>query len=224
MSLVELSQATKTYMGPPSTEVLSRCDLTVEKGEFVTIRGRSGSGKSTLLNAIGLLTELDGGSYNLQGVDTRSMRETERDRLRGEVFGFVFQSFHLDSTRTALANVISGMRFQHAIPRRTRKATAVAALERVGLFHRSTWLAGRLSGGEKQRVALARAISSHPSILLCDEPTGNLDSDTARDILGLIRSIHRDGATVVLVSHEPAELVGDCVVYEMVRGRLVRES
>lgn len=181
---------------------LRTCDLTVQRGEFLTIVGPSGAGKSTFLNIIGLLDRPTSGSYLLDGIDTAAVKDAERTALRGMRIGFVFQSFHLLSHRTACENVELAMVYQRTV-RGARKQRAEQALRRVGLGHRLDALPNRLSGGERQRVAIARALAARPSLLLCDEPTGNLDSQTAASVLDLLDGLHQDGMTVVVITHDP---------------------
>jgi putative ABC transport system ATP-binding protein len=200
--VVELRDVARTYQGPPPVAALAPCDLVIGQGEYVTVVGRSGSGKSTLLNLIGLLDVPSAGSYRLEGIDTSGLGEGDRAALRGRRIGFVFQAFHLLGQRSALYNVELGALYTApSSPRRRRMALEL--LEHVGLADRVTTPAARLSGGERQRVAIARALVNRPSLLLCDEPTGNLDSVTAQAILGLLDRLHGDGLTVVVVTHDP---------------------
>ncbi|MEU9862922.1 ABC transporter ATP-binding protein [Streptomyces sp. NPDC047971] len=198
---MEFRQVSLTYPGPPPVTALRPCELVVGKGEFITIVGPSGSGKSTFLNVAGLLDAPTGGSYLLDGIDTAGLRDGDRTALRGRRIGFVFQSFHLLPHRSATENVMLSMVYS-AVPRAERRARARASLERVGLGHRVDALPGRLSGGERQRVAIARALAGRPSLLLCDEPTGNLDSDNAESVLGLLAELHASGMTIVVITHD----------------------
>ncbi|TDC22659.1 ABC transporter ATP-binding protein [Streptomyces sp. 8K308] len=200
--VIELQGAALTYPGPPPVPALRPCDLVVSRGEFVVVTGPSGSGKSTLLNILGLLNAPTGGSYFLDGVDTSAMRDRERTVLRGRRIGFVFQSSHLLPRRTALENVTLAM-LHGGVPRRERAGRAREALKRVGLGHRVEALPSRLSGGERQRVAIARALAVRPALLLCDEPTGNLDTASTEGVLSLLTALHRDGITLVVITHDP---------------------
>lgn len=200
--VIEFRSAALTYPGPPSVPALLPCDLTVQRGEYVTIVGPSGSGKSTFLNIAGLLDTPTSGTYLLDGIDTTTIRDKQRTTLRGSRIGFVFQAFHLLSHRSARENVELAMIYQR-IPRSQRRTRAEAALVRVGLSHRLDALPTRLSGGERQRVAIARALVTEPSLLLCDEPTGNLDTATAESVLELLDELHADGATIVAITHDP---------------------
>ncbi|WP_331740903.1 ABC transporter ATP-binding protein [Streptomyces sp. NBC_01006] len=200
--VIEFRSVALTYSGPPPVPALLPCDLTVRRSEYVTVVGPSGSGKSTFLNIAGLLDAPTSGTYLLDGIDTTSIKDKERTALRGSRIGFVFQAFHLLAHRSAAENVELAMIYQR-VRRSQRRARAHAALTRVGLSHRLDALPTRLSGGERQRVAIARALVTEPSLLLCDEPTGNLDSTTAESVLELLDQLHRDGATIVAITHDP---------------------
>ncbi|WP_406296945.1 ABC transporter ATP-binding protein [Streptomyces sp. NBC_00624] len=190
-----------TYPGPPPVTALRPCDLRIERGEFVTIVGPSGSGKSSLLNIAGLLDTPTRGTYFLDSIDTAAADEAQRAALRSERIGFVFQSFHLLPHRSAQDNVELAMLYQ-STPRRARSRRAAAVLTRVGLEHRAHALPTQLSGGERQRVAIARALVAEPSLLLCDEPTGNLDTETASAVLDLLDRLHEDGMTIAVITHD----------------------
>jgi putative ABC transport system ATP-binding protein len=190
-----------TYPGPPPVTALRPCDLRIDRGEFVTIVGPSGSGKSSLLNIAGLLDTPTRGTYFLDGIDTAAADEAQRAALRSERIGFVFQSFHLLPHRSAQDNVELAMLYQ-STPRRARSSRAAGVLTRVGLGHRAHALPTQLSGGERQRVAIARALVAEPSLLLCDEPTGNLDTETASAILDLLDRLHEDGMTIAVITHD----------------------
>ncbi|MFD4922971.1 ABC transporter ATP-binding protein [Streptomyces goshikiensis] len=200
--VIEFRSVGLTYPGPPPVPALLPCDLTVHQGEYLTIVGPSGSGKSTFLNIAGLLDAPTHGNYLLDGLDTTEIRDRDRTALRGSRIGFVFQAFHLLPHRNAQENVELAMVYQR-IPRTLRRSRARAALDRVGLGHRLEALPTRLSGGERQRVAIARALVTEPSLLLCDEPTGNLDTATAESVLELLDQLHNDGATIVAITHDP---------------------
>ncbi|MFD7539235.1 ABC transporter ATP-binding protein [Streptomyces sp. NPDC059819] len=200
--VIEFRSVALTYPGPPPVSALLPCDLTVRRGEYITVVGPSGSGKSTFLNIAGLLDLPTHGTYLLDGIDTATIRDVERTGLRGSRIGFVFQAFHLLPHRTARENVELAMLYQRT-NRAARRARAHTALERVGLGHRMDALPTRLSGGERQRVAIARALVTNPSLLLCDEPTGNLDTATATAILHLLDTLHGDGMTILVITHDP---------------------
>ena len=197
-----LEQVTRTYPGPPPVEALRPCDLVIRRGEYVAVMGPSGSGKSTMLHVLGLLDAPSSGRYFLDGEEVTALSDGERTALRAHKLGFVFQFFHLLPYRSAVENVELGMLYR-GLTRRVRQQRARDALERVGLAHRARALPTQLSGGERQRVALARALAVEPSLLLCDEPTGNLDSATTRAILDLLQKLHADGMTIIVVTHDP---------------------
>lgn len=200
--LVELAGITREFAGPPPLRPLDRCSLTVGDGEHVAIVGPSGSGKSTLLNILGLLDSPSHGRYRLAGVDTGPLSQRARTALRASAIGFVFQSFHLLGERPVLDNVVLGMIYTATAPRERRRR-ALDALARVGLAERAGSLPRTLSGGEQQRVAIARAIATQPRLVLCDEPTGNLDSWNAAEVLALFDELTDDGVTLVVVTHDP---------------------
>jgi len=197
-----LHQVSKSYPGPPDVHALHPVDLTVEPGDYLAVSGPSGSGKSTLLNLLGLLDRPSSGTFHLSGIDVATLTEAERTALRGHRIGFVFQSFHLLAYRTALENVALGQLYV-STSRRARRTAAHEALRRVGLGHRVHALPTTLSGGERQRVAIARALVNSPELLLCDEPTGNLDSTTAASVMDLIEELHTTGVTVIVITHDP---------------------
>ncbi|WP_018684438.1 ABC transporter ATP-binding protein [Actinokineospora enzanensis] len=199
--VVELRGIGRTYEGPPEVVALRPCDLVIARGERVSVVGPSGSGKSTWLNLVGLLDRPTTGDYLLDGVNTAELPDSARTELRSRRIGFVFQSFHLLAHRSAVENVMLGLLYQGG-KRAHRRSTAMAVLDRVGLTACAESAAGVLSGGERQRVAIARALVAEPSLLLCDEPTGNLDSGSAERVLDLIDGVHRDGQTVVIVTHD----------------------
>lgn len=203
MNVVELRQVGLTYPGPPPVAALLPTDLTVACGEYVSIVGPSGSGKSTMLNVLGLLDRPTEGHYLLDGTDTGALSERDRTALRAYRIGFVFQSFHLLARRSAVENVALAQMYC-GVPAAQRRQRARRALEQVGLAHRLDAEPSRMSGGERQRVAIARALSGEPSLLLCDEPTGNLDSANAAAVLELIDELHAEGMTVVIITHDPA--------------------
>ena len=218
--LIRLEGVGRTFRsGEVEVDAVRGVDLRVRRGEYLSIVGPSGSGKSTLLNIIALLDRHTGGRYWFEGTDVDRLGEGVRSGLRAHRIGFVFQSFHLLAHRTVTENVAMSMLYGSVRPRE-RRARAVAALERVGLDHRAGFLPGRLSGGERQRVAIARAIATEPAILICDEPTGNLDSANTGSVLELFSELRRDGQTLLVVTHDDAvSLHGDRIV-SMHDGRL----
>jgi ABC-type lipoprotein export system ATPase subunit len=199
--IVRLQGVTRTFGVDPPVHALRAVDLTIWPGEWLAIVGPSGSGKSTLLNILGLLDRQTDGVYEFEGRDTATLDDLARAGLRGRRIGFVFQSFHLLSHRTALENVMLSELYV-AASREGRRDRAAAALERVGLTPRADFLPTRLSGGEKQRVAIARAIMGEPSLLLCDEPTGNLDTENANSVLDLFAELSSDGLTLAVITHD----------------------
>ncbi|GLY01200.1 MULTISPECIES: ABC transporter ATP-binding protein [Actinoplanes] len=201
--VIGLTAVGLTYPGPPPVPALRDVDLEVWPGEYVTVVGPSGSGKSTFLNVVGLLDRPTSGTYRFDGVDVATIRENERTALRGRRIGFVFQAFHLMPYRSAVENVSLATLYA-GVPKKERLAAAAQALERVGLAHRAGALTNTLSGGERQRVAIARAILHRPSLLLCDEPTGNLDSDNAASVLSLLTELNTDGMTLMVITHDGA--------------------
>jgi putative ABC transport system ATP-binding protein len=196
-----MTGVTKTYPGEPPVEALRECELRIDAGEYVAITGPSGSGKSTLLNVLGLLDEPSTGEYRLDGQPTATLREGARSGLRAYRIGFVFQAFHLVGYRTAVENVEAGLLYQK-VRRRERRRRAIDVLEQVGLAERMWATPSQMSGGERQRVALARALVRRPALVLCDEPTGNLDTTTGEQVMALIDDLHAEGLTVVVITHD----------------------
>ncbi|MFD7985857.1 ABC transporter ATP-binding protein [Kitasatospora indigofera] len=201
--VIRLAGVGRIFPGPPPVTALHPSDLEIRRGEYVAVTGPSGSGKSTLLHLLGLLDTPSTGSYELDGIDTARLGDRDRSTLRGQRIGFVFQSFHLLAHRTAEENVLLAQLYNRT-PRARRRAAAREALARVGLAHRTRALPGTLSGGERQRVAIARALVNGPSLLLCDEPTGNLDSANAEAVLTRFDDLHAQGHTLVVITHDPA--------------------
>ena len=200
--LIELGDISKTYeVGAEEVHALKDVNLTVTAGEYVAIMGPSGSGKSTLMNIVGCLDTPTGGSYQLKGVEIASLADDELARIRNKEIGFVFQTFQLLPRSTALANVELPLVYR-GVPRKDRREKAVAALESVGLGNRMHHKPNELSGGQRQRVAIARALVGHPSLLLADEPTGNLDSATGAEVMALLSGLWQQGLTILLVTHD----------------------
>jgi macrolide transport system ATP-binding/permease protein len=199
--VLELSKVGRQYGTDPAVHALVDVDLTIERGEWLSITGPSGAGKSTLMHILGCLDTPTSGRYLFEGIDTAQLTDKQRAGLRSQRIGFVFQSFQLLRHRTVLENVMLSevYRKQSHVGRRQR---ALAANERVGLSHRANFLPVKLSGGEQQRVAIARALAGSPSLLLCDEPTGNLDSKTSANLLDLLAKLNREGLTLVVVTHD----------------------
>lgn len=192
----------KSYtIGKNTMQVLKGINLNIEEKEFVSIMGASGSGKSTLLNIIGMLDEADSGIYELDGVPIKNLTETKAAEYRGKFLGFVFQSFNLIGYKSALDNVALPLYYQN-VSRKQRNQLAMEYLEKVGLADWAKHLPNELSGGQKQRVAIARALVTNPKIVLADEPTGALDSQTTHDIMKLLQDINNEGKTIIMVTHE----------------------
>ena len=200
-TVVELDTVSRTFAGSPPVAAVREASLAVDESDYVAIVGPSGSGKSTLLHILGCLDTPTSGSYRLLGQDVGDLSDGLRTSLRGSEVGFVFQAFHLLPYRTVLENVITGLVYNRT-SRKARRRLAAEALERVGLGHRMDFTPRQLSGGERQRVAIARAVAAQPSLLLCDEPTGNLDSKTTASILDLFDDLLTDGLTLIVITHE----------------------
>jgi putative ABC transport system ATP-binding protein len=202
--LIELQDVARYYqMGDERIAALDGVSFAIEAGEMVAIVGSSGSGKSTLLNILGCLDTPSRGQYRLAGRDVQGLSDDERARVRNRQIGFVFQSFQLLHRASALRNVALPLVYR-GIAARERNRRAAEALARVGLSHRLDHKPFQLSGGQRQRTAIARALVTEPSLLLCDEPTGNLDSATAEDIMALFHQLHAERHTILIVTHEPA--------------------
>ena len=200
-SVIEFHDVKKLYkLDEIVIPALNGLSLKIKKGEFVAIMGASGSGKSTAMNLIGSLDVPTQGKVLLEGADISHAHESELAQLRGKKIGFVFQSFHLIPSLTALENVMLPMIFQ-GIPRMQRKEKATALLKQVGLHQRMSNHPAQLSGGERQRVAIARALVNDPEIILADEPTGNLDSHTGEEIINILKELHKKGKTIILITH-----------------------
>ena len=201
-SVIHLEQLRKSYyLGKQELPVLKGIDLDIQKNEFVALMGPSGSGKSTLMNILGCLDTLSDGKYILNGNDVSEMNDNELAEIRNQEIGFVFQQFNLLPRLSALENVALPLIYA-GVSKKERTERALEMLEKVNLADRSHHKSNELSGGQIQRVAIARALVNNPSIILADEPTGNLDSKTSVEIMGLITDIHKLGNTVILVTHE----------------------
>ncbi len=201
-SLIDVRNVYKIY-NPGENEVhaLDGVSLTIEKGEFVAIIGQSGSGKSTLMNMLGLLDECTSGEYFLNGHDVRHLSDDELSDIRNKEIGFIFQGLNLIPSLTAQANVELPLVYR-GMPKAERTQLSEEALKKVDLFNRRNHLPSQLSGGQQQRVAIARALAARPPVILADEPTGSLDSNTGREVLALLREINNEGKTVILITHD----------------------
>ena len=217
--VVELRGVSRTYGSDPPVHALRGVDLTIHQGDWLAIVGPSGSGKSTLLNVLGCLDRPTAGTYRIDGIDAAALSEDERASLRARSIGFVFQTFHLLGHRTALENVMLADIYA-AGDRAGREARALAALEKVGIGHRRDFLPTKMSGGEQQRVAIARALLGSPRLLLCDEPTGNLDTANTESVLGLFDQLATEGLTFVVITHDEGVAARARHVVRIVDGRL----
>lgn len=201
--MIRIENVIKTYdMGENSVKALQGVSFTINQGEFVSIMGPSGSGKSTCMNMIGCLDRPSSGLVEINGKETAKMTEKELAELRNKTIGFVFQQYHLLPSMTVLENVMLPLRYQ-GVEKHLRKEMAINALDKVGLKNRKSHRPHELSGGQKQRVAIARAMVTNPKIILADEPTGALDSETGKQVLDMFRQINATGTTIILVTHDP---------------------
>ena len=202
--MIEIEGLTKVfYTDEIETHALSGVHLTIRKGEYVAISGPSGCGKSTLLSILGLLDSPTAGKYQLNSQPVESLDFAARARIRNREIGFIFQSFNLIGDLTVYENVELPLTYRQKMPSSERKPRVMEALERVGMAHRLRHYPSQLSGGQQQRVAVARALGGHPSILLADEPTGNLDSHNGEAVMKLLHELHQEGATICMVTHDP---------------------
>lgn len=222
--VIELANIRKTFqLGDQAVHALDDVSLQIRQGEYVSIMGPSGSGKSTLLNALGLLDKPDSGSYRLDGAETTTLSEEERAHVRRQKIGFVFQSFHLIPRLTAQENIELPMLLEGIAPaERHRRAREV--MERLNLVDRASHKPGQLSGGQQQRVAIARAIVMRPALLLTDEPTGNLDSKSGKEVLELLEELHHTGITLLMVTHDAVLGARAHRHIRMVDGRIVGDE
>jgi putative ABC transport system ATP-binding protein len=224
MSLIQLQSITKYYeMGSQVVKALDGIDIDVYKNDYLAFIGSSGSGKSTMLNILGCLDKPTEGQYHLNGTNVENLDQNQLSEIRNKEIGFIFQSFNLLPRANALGNVMQPLIYRD-INLGKRKEMAMNALERVGLGDRVDHLPNQLSGGQRQRVAIARALVTHPSILLADEPTGNLDSRTTVEIMQLFDELHSEGHTLIVVTHED-EIAQHCHrIVEMKDGKIFNDS
>lgn len=222
--MISLTNIVKRYMmGEEEIMALAGVDLSIQRNEYVALIGPSGSGKSTLMNLLGCLDTPSEGKYILNGRDTSTMNDNELAKVRNQEIGFVFQSFHLLPRMSVLQNVMQPLVYR-GIPSAERVKMATQALSKVGLGDRMSHRPNQLSGGQRQRVAVARALVGNPSILLADEPTGNLDSKTSAEIMALFDELHRQGQTVIVVTHEP-DIAAHCHrTLRVSDGKIVQDS
>lgn len=224
-ALLDLRDITKVFLTDEvETHALAGVQLSVARGEYLSISGPSGCGKSTLLSLLGLLDTPSSGSYRLNGTHVETLSANDRARIRNKEIGFIFQAFNLIGDLSVFENVELPLTYRSGLNKAERRKRALAALERVGMSHRLKHYPSQLSGGQQQRVAVARALVGDPSILLADEPTGNLDSKNGEAVMTLLDELHRGGATILMVTHDPRYAdFADRKVY-MFDGRIVDEQ
>lgn len=216
--LIEIKDLRKTYiMGEMEVEALRGVDLTIAANEFVSIMGPSGSGKSTLMNILGCLDTPSSGQYLFDSIDISSRTDDELSEIRNQKIGFIFQTFNLLPKMDALQNVELPLMYS-GVEKKQRKELARKALQRLGLESRMHHKPNELSGGQRQRVAIARALVTNPGIILADEPTGNLDTKTGSEIMGIFRELHQEGNTIILITHEPE------IAEQAERGIIIRDG
>ena len=222
--MLEMKAISKIYRtGSVQTRALDNLDLRLSQGEFVAITGPSGSGKTTFLNIAGLLETFESGTYRLEGSDVSNLSDTQRSRIRNQKIGFIFQSFNLIPDLNLFDNIDVPLRYRR-LKARDRRERIQNALDRVGLSSRYKHLPSQLSGGQQQRVAIARALAGDPLFLLADEPTGNLDSQMAGQVLDLLQQINESGTTIVMVSHDPALANRAQRIIRLLDGRVEKEE
>ena len=224
-TLIKLTNIKKVFSTDEvETHALSDINLEVKQGEYLSIAGPSGCGKSTLLSLLGLLDTSSSGSYTLNGHDVVDINGKQRAAIRNKEIGFVFQSFNLISELTVAENVALPLTYRKDLSKSERTELVKAALEKVDMGHRTKHYPSQLSGGQQQRVAVARAIAGNPSIILADEPTGNLDSKNAELVMGLLDKLHAEGATICMVTHDPRGAKRAERIIEIFDGRIVSDS
>lgn len=223
-ALVEIQDICKIYNpGENEVKALNHVSLTIDENEFVAIIGQSGSGKSTLMNMLGCLDVPTSGNYYLHGQDVSHMSDNELSDVRNKGIGFIFQGFNLIAGLTALENVELPLIYR-GVGKRERLRLADTALDKVGLGQRKTHKPSEMSGGQQQRVAIARAIAQAPPIILADEPTGNLDSGSSKEIMGILKSLHEEGRTVILITHDNEIARQAKRIIKIIDGQIVQDS
>jgi putative ABC transport system ATP-binding protein len=222
--LISLDQVNRVFVTDEvETHALSDVELTIERGDYVSIEGPSGCGKSTLLAILGLLDSPSAGSYMLNGQSVANLNAKDRARIRNREIGFVFQAFNLIGDLSVYENVELPLTYR-SMPAAERKKAAMDALDKVGMSHRMKHYPSQLSGGQQQRVAVARALAGNPSVLLADEPTGNLDSTNGEAVMALLRELHRNGSTICMVTHDPRYATFADRSVHMFDGRIVQQT
>lgn len=223
--LVKLNNLQKIFFTDDvETYALNEINLVVNQGEYISISGPSGCGKSTLLSLLGLLDNATGGEYHLAGHDVSNLDRDERATIRNEKIGFIFQAFNLISDLTVSENVELPLTYRIDINKEQRKQMVLDALTKVDMSHRANHFPSQLSGGQQQRVAVARAIAGNPSIILADEPTGNLDSKNAQSVMNLLDQLHQEGATICMVTHDPRGASRAQRTIEVFDGKIVADT
>ncbi|MBU2917385.1 ABC transporter ATP-binding protein [Psychrosphaera sp. F3M07] len=224
-TLVKLNNLQKIfYTDDVETYALNEINLVVNKGEYISISGPSGCGKSTLLSLLGLLDNATAGEYHLAGHDVSNLDRDERAAIRNEKIGFIFQAFNLISDLTVSENVELPLTYRKDISKEQRKQMVLDALTKVDMSHRANHFPSQLSGGQQQRVAVARAIAGNPSIILADEPTGNLDSKNAQAVMNLLDQLHQEGSTICMVTHDPRGASRAQRTIEVFDGKIVADT
>jgi len=224
-ALLTLNNIDKKFLTEEiETNAISGINLIINEGEYISLSGQSGCGKSTLLSLLGLLDSPTSGEYHLNGTDVSLMTRDQRAKIRSEQIGFVFQSFNLISDLTVFENVMLPLTYQTGIDKKTIEEKVTSVLEKVEMSHRKNHFPSQLSGGQQQRVAVARALVNDPAIILADEPTGNLDSKNAEAVLALLDKLHQEGATICMVTHDPASAKRADRCLEMFDGRLISDQ
>lgn len=224
-ALITLKNISKTFLTEEiETRALNSINLVINKGEYISLSGQSGCGKSTLLSLLGLLDSPSEGYYHLAETDVSSLTRDQRAKIRSEQIGFVFQSFNLISDLTVFENVMLPLTYQSGLSKADIAAKVEAVLAKVDMAHRKNHYPSQLSGGQQQRVAVARALVNDPAIILADEPTGNLDSKNAEAVLQLFDQLHQEGATICMVTHDPASAKRASRCLEMFDGQMIKDN